>query len=504
MRLLTFCAGVALIAAGATSNAATTVTFDDLSPGPAGSYVGVPQGYAGLQWHGFGALDSSLVRADSGYRIGMVSPNNVAFNLGGGPAWISRASGFTLHSTYLTRALYLGAGVHTMHVRVQGLVGTNVTYDNTYTISNSAPTLVSFNYVGVERVIFVSSPDSPFAMDDLMVTIAPSEESCTYVASPRSRTHGLGTEMGSVSVSTQAGCEWSISNTNDWITILSPVNNSGSGTVSYAVTATTSERAGVIGIAGQAFTVNQSTPPDDNRQTLTFDDLLPGSIPNGYGGLQWGFLVLDGTMWPNSGYPAAVISPDNIAFNPSGNPAFIRSRSGAPFSPNHRPELRVQGFIRGTLAYENSYIFITNAPMLIDFNYLGVDEVRFTPVQHSQIFPMDNVAVTVSNDTDVDDDGVPDDQDQCPNTPSGEVVNRNGCSIDQLVPCSGPARGGRWRSHGEYVAAVAKVAESFRRAGLITIGERNATVQAAVRSDCGTVIPERRRWPVQRLPVQRR
>ena len=78
-----------------------------------------------------------------------------------------------------------------------------------------------------------------------------------------------------------------------------------------------------------------------------------------------------------------------------------------------------------------------------------------------------------------------DDSDQCPDTPSGAVVNEHGCSIDQLVPCADPATGGHWRNHGQYVSTVAKVAQSFRRAGLITVDQKYAIVRTAAKSNCG-------------------
>jgi hypothetical protein len=486
--------------------AAVTVNFDDLAPRPLGSWVYVPQVYAGLQWYGFGVLDGSLQSADSPYRIGIVSPNNVVFNLSGREVAIVCPTGFTLRSAHFTKPTYLPR----MHLRVQGLVGTNVTYDNTYTLRDSGPTLITFNYIGVDRVLFVAPNENFFAMDDLVVTVPSPEESCTYVVSQRNPTHGLGRETGVVTVSTQADCEWSVFNTNNWITILSPSRNAGSGTVSYIVNATTRARTGVIKIAGQSITVTQARPT--KRQTLTFDDLpIPGLIPHGYGGMQWGFGVLDGTMIFNSGLPRAVISPHNLAVN-LVNPAFFRSISGASFNfhsayityiaplgiiPSYDATLQVQGFTNGALVYDTSHTFTTNPnePRLIHFNYFGVTEVRFTT---SLGFPMDNVTISTDDDDDADDDGVPDDQDRCPDTPAGDVVNQHGCSIDQLVPCSGPARGGTWRNHAEYVGAVIKVTESFRRAGLITARERTAIIQAAVQSDCGKPAQERLRRAVRR------
>jgi hypothetical protein len=41
-------------------------------------------------------------------------------------------------------------------------------------------------------------------------------------------------------------------------------------------------------------------------------------------------------------------------------------------------------------------------------------------------------------DTDDDNDGVPDSNDACAGTLANEVVNENGCSIDQLCPCQNP------------------------------------------------------------------
>src|SRR5262249_3173876 len=97
-----------------------------------------------------------------------------------------------------------------------------------------------------------------------------------------------------------------------------------------------------------------------------------------------------------------------------------------------------------------------------------------------------NASFSLSGETDEDGDGVGDSLDQCPGTPVGAIVDANGCSIDQLAPCSGPALGGTWKNHGQYVSAVAQSAEAFLEQGLITVEQAEAIVALAAQSNCGT------------------
>jgi len=97
-----------------------------------------------------------------------------------------------------------------------------------------------------------------------------------------------------------------------------------------------------------------------------------------------------------------------------------------------------------------------------------------------------NAAFSLSGETDADGDGVADSVDQCSDTPAGVIVDANGCSIDQLAPCSGPASGGTWKNHGQYVSAVAQAAEAFLAQGLITAEQADAIVAEAAQSNCGT------------------
>ncbi len=105
-----------------------------------------------------------------------------------------------------------------------------------------------------------------------------------------------------------------------------------------------------------------------------------------------------------------------------------------------------------------------------------------TDITHQGPF---NAAFSLSGETDADCDEVGDSLDLCPNTPSGTIVNADGCSIEQLAPCAGPAPGVSWKNHGEYVGAVAQAAESFLEAGLISADQKDAIVVQAAQSACG-------------------
>lgn len=87
---------------------------------------------------------------------------------------------------------------------------------------------------------------------------------------------------------------------------------------------------------------------------------------------------------------------------------------------------------------------------------------------------------------DVDTDGVPNHLDQCPDTPSGAVVNSDGCSIDQLCPCDGPMESNApWGNHHQYTSCVAHAVKDFMSADLLTKREGGWIKKVAGRSSCG-------------------
>jgi hypothetical protein len=97
-----------------------------------------------------------------------------------------------------------------------------------------------------------------------------------------------------------------------------------------------------------------------------------------------------------------------------------------------------------------------------------------------------NASFSLLGETDEDNDGVADSLDQCSGTPVGAIVDATGCSIDQIAPCSGPASGGTWKNHGQYVSAFAHAAEAFVEQGLISEAQAEELVAQAAQSDCGS------------------
>jgi hypothetical protein len=67
-------------------------------------------------------------------------------------------------------------------------------------------------------------------------------------------------------------------------------------------------------------------------------------------------------------------------------------------------------------------------------------------------------------------------------------VDANGCSIDQIAPCSGPASGGTWKNHGQFVSTVAGAVEAFLAQGLINAEQAETIITQAAQSNCGAKV----------------
>ena len=85
-------------------------------------------------------------------------------------------------------------------------------------------------------------------------------EGCSYAISPSSQNIGTSGGSASVAVTAPAGCSWNASSNAGWIGLTSGSSGSGNGTVQLTVAANAdAERRGTVTIAGQTFTVIQSS-----------------------------------------------------------------------------------------------------------------------------------------------------------------------------------------------------------------------------------------------------
>jgi len=131
----------------------TVITFDDISNIGTGMFI--TSGYQGLSWSNFFPLNA-ILRTNGfgldGYYYGMASPSNVAYNGFGNPAEIdSPGTNFNFLSAYFT-----GAWKSNLNIEVQGYRDTNLIYDETLVVSATSPTLITLDYLDIDRLTFSS------------------------------------------------------------------------------------------------------------------------------------------------------------------------------------------------------------------------------------------------------------------------------------------------------------------------------------------------------------
>lgn len=151
MRTVLAVTGAVLVTLAMSGEAhASTLTFDDIGIGGH-----IPDGYGGLQWspyfHYLAASDNAALFGGSGYDNGTVSGSYVAYN---NSAQVISASGatFDFNSAYLTAAWNTG-----LNITVTGMQGAVTAYSQTVVVNTTAPALFTFNYLGIDQLIFSSS-----------------------------------------------------------------------------------------------------------------------------------------------------------------------------------------------------------------------------------------------------------------------------------------------------------------------------------------------------------
>ncbi|MEH2195934.1 MAG: PEP-CTERM sorting domain-containing protein [Nostoc sp.] len=126
---------------------------------------------------------------------------------------------------------------------------------------------------------------------------------------------------------------------------------------------------------------------------LTFDDISPlpdfanPLIPNGYGGFNWdNFYYLNGSYSPTyQGYNTGRVSGDYVSFNGQGESSSLVSNSIFDFNSAYLTAawydgllVTVEGLKSGTTLYSKTVAVDTIKPTSVNFDYVGVDELRFT------------------------------------------------------------------------------------------------------------------------------
>jgi hypothetical protein len=136
-----------------------------------------------------------------------------------------------------------------------------------------------------------------------------SKNTCTFSISPTSASFGASGGSGTVSVTTQAGCTWSASSNDSWLTITSGSSGTGNGTINYSVSANTmpDARSASSTFAKKVFTVAQSGA---TTYTATASAGSGGTItPSGAVAVAQGASQTF-TITPNSGYRVADVLVD--------------------------------------------------------------------------------------------------------------------------------------------------------------------------------------------------
>jgi YD repeat-containing protein len=93
---------------------------------------------------------------------------------------------------------------------------------------------------------------------------------CTYSIIPGSQSFDAAGGTGTITVITQAGCNWTAQPGASWITITSGTSGSGSGAVAYSVSTNNDvARTGALAIGDQTLTVNQAGTIDPSCTNLS-------------------------------------------------------------------------------------------------------------------------------------------------------------------------------------------------------------------------------------------
>ncbi len=198
-------------------------------------------------------------------------PRSGTIRVGSGIFSITQAAGHPVFVTQPANQSVVGGGTATFSVTINGAPPYSFQWqfsggplaDGNGVSGATTPTLVLSNVqtsqAGNYRVV-VESPGFNTYSSWATLTV-----SCGFSLSASNAIFSSLNATGSVALTTIAtNCQWSVVNTNPWVTILSSLTSNGNGTVVYALAANTTgaERSGILRIADKTFALTQQAGPD--------------------------------------------------------------------------------------------------------------------------------------------------------------------------------------------------------------------------------------------------
>lgn len=210
---------------------------------------------------------------------GYNSMNTVSFrNMGGGSVlavngfWYVPSTGEMIESdiefnTYYTYAANGAAGAFDIQNIATHEFGHSLSLKDLYSGADSEKTMYGYASSGETKKISLHQDD----IDGISFLYPSSTPVCNYAISSSSASFGASGGTSSITVTTSAGCNWTVANSVPWITVASGGSGSQSGVVTYSVAQNVdaSQRSSSITVAGKTFTVMQDGNSNDptNNQT---------------------------------------------------------------------------------------------------------------------------------------------------------------------------------------------------------------------------------------------
>ena len=191
----------------------------------------------------------------AGTSIPVLQANGCTYQLSKSSLSVLASGGLITNAFEVTTGFYCPFTISNPAAWVSGTAGT-------FTGTAQFDLQISANTTGAPRSVILTIAGQPFVINQ-----AGGYALCTYSLSPTTSTINYVGLSGNFSVTTAAGCSWTLSSDSAWLQITNVSSSysanstvgTGNGTVYYTVLENTSssKRSGVITIGGQTFTLTQ-------------------------------------------------------------------------------------------------------------------------------------------------------------------------------------------------------------------------------------------------------